>query len=75
MIRVTRFPESNWSGRSERNDSGTKYEKNGRLYYLVSNQSLSKAGWEYGNMTYVISGQVTEQELTSMIDSIAEGEN
>ena len=43
------------------------------VYYLVSNQGLSKAGWEYDDVSYVISGQITEQELKNMIDSIAEG--
>lgn len=73
LIRATRFPDRNWSGRTERNNDGEKYEANGLVYYLVSNQDLSKAGWEYDDVSYVISGQVTEQELKDMIDSIAEG--
>ena len=43
------------------------------MYYVVSNQDLSKAGWESNDVSYVISGQITEQELKNMIDSIAEG--
>ena len=72
LIRATKFPEG-WNGRTERNDSGEKYERNGIIYYLVTNQKLLKAGWEYKDISYVISGQVTEQELKDMIDSIAEG--
>lgn len=73
LIRATRFPDEDWSGRTERNNDGEKYEANGLVYYLVSNQGLSKAGWEYDDVSYVISGQITEQELKNMIDSIAEG--
>ena len=73
LIRATRFKDDDWSGRTERNNDGEKYEANGLAYYLVSNQELSKAGWEYDDVSYVISGQVTEQELKNMIDSIAEG--
>ena len=66
-------PDDDWSGRTERNNDGEKYEANGLVYYLVSNQGLSKAGWEYDDVSYVISGQITEQELKNMINSIAEG--
>lgn len=74
LIRATMFPNS-WNGRTERNNNGEKYEKDGVTYYLVTNQGLTKAGWEYGNVSYVISGQITEQELKNMIDSIPEGAN
>lgn len=73
LIRATRFADDDWSGRTERNNDGEKYEANGLVYYLVSNQGLSKAGWEYDDVSYVISGQITEQELKNMINSIAEG--
>lgn len=73
LIRATRFKDDDWSGRTERNNDGEKYEANGLAYYLVSNQDLFKAGWEYDDVSYVISGQVTEQELKNMINSIAEG--
>lgn len=73
LIRATRFPDNDWSGRTERDDGGSKYEVNGTTYYLVTNQDLSKAGWEYNDISYVISGQITEQELKNMIESIAEG--
>ena len=68
------FPDS-WNGRTERNDDGEKYEKDGVIYYLVTNQELAKAGWEHGNVSYAISGRITEQELKNMIDSIPEGAN
>lgn len=74
LIRVTMFPDS-WNGRTERNDDGEKYEKDGVIYYLVTNQELAKAGWEHGNVSYAISGRITEQELKNMIDSIPEGAN
>ena len=74
LIRVTMFPDS-WNGRTERNDDGEKYEKDGVIYYLVTNQELAKAGWEHGNVSYAISGRITEQELKNMIDSIPKGAN
>ena len=73
LIRATKFPDDNWNGRTERNNSGIKYEKDGTIFYLVTNQEQSKVGWEHGDVSYVISGQVTEQELKDMIDSITEG--
>ena len=75
LIRATKFPDNNWSGRSERNESGTRYEKDGTTYYLVNNYEISKAGWEIGEISFVISGQITEQELKNIIDSIAGGVN
>lgn len=75
LIRAIRFENADWNGRTERNNDGVEYVVNGITYYLVSNLELSKAGWEYEDIAYVISGQVTEQELKNMIDSIAEGEN
>lgn len=73
LIRATRFKDNNWNGISERNDDGEEYEKNGLAYYLVTNQNLSKAGWNYEGVFYAISGQITKEELQDMIDSIAEG--
>lgn len=73
LIRATRFKDNNWNIRDERNDDGEKYEKNGLTYYLVANQNLSKAGWDYEGVFYAISGQITKEELQDMINSIAEG--
>lgn len=73
LIRASRFIDDDWSVKDERNDDGDKYEKNGLTYYLVTNQGLSKAGWDYKGIFYTISGQITEDELQGMIDSIAEG--
>lgn len=73
LIRATRFPDGDWSGRSENNNDGEEYVKYGSTYYVISNQDLSKAGWDFKDISYVISGNVTEQELKDMIDSIAEG--
>lgn len=73
MIRATRFPDGDWSGRSENNNDGEEYNKCGISYYVATNQELCKAGWDYKDISYVISGHVTEEELKDMIDSIAEG--
>lgn len=73
LIRASRFIGDDWSVKDERNDDGDKYEKNGLTYYLVTNQGLSKAGWDYEGIFYTISGQITKDELQGMIDSIAEG--
>lgn len=70
LIRATRFQDKDWSGRAERNTDGLEYEKNGLVYYLATNQELGKAGWISEDISFVISGQVTEQEIISMIDSI-----
>lgn len=72
LIRTTRFQDEDWSGRAERNSDGTEYEKNGQIYYLATNKELGKAGWTYKDISFVISGQVTEQEIKIMIDSISE---
>lgn len=73
LIRASRFIDDDWSVKDERNDDGDKYEKNGLTYYLVTNQGLSKAGWDYEGIFYTISGQITKDELQGMIDSIVEG--
>lgn len=70
LIRATRFWDEDWSGRAERNTEGEEYEKDGLVYYLTTNQELGKAGWGYKDVSYVISGNITEQELKNMIDSI-----
>lgn len=70
LIRATRFWDEDWSGRAERNTEGEEYEKDGLVYYLTTNQGLGKAGWGYKDVSYVISGNITEQELKNMIDSI-----
>lgn len=75
LFRATSFPDGDWSGRSEKNNDGEEYIKNGSIYYVVTNQELCKAGWDYEGISYVISGNVTEQELKEMIDSISKGEN
>lgn len=71
IIRVVKRTIYDTVSTEEREDSGYIYSHNGIEYYLVSNYDWSKAGWDIGLNSYVISGQVSEDELKEIINSIA----
>ena len=50
-----------------------EYEVSGITYYLFSNQGQNKAVWLYESYECSISGDVTIEELKTMIDSIQKG--
>lgn len=49
------------------------YECDGIAFYLFSNLELSQAVWVNGSYECVISGELTIEELKTMIDSIGKG--
>jgi anti-sigma factor RsiW len=57
----------------EKSDSTVlKYESGGVTHYLMSNNGQMKAAWTDQNMVCSISGDLSEDELKKMIDSIYE---
>lgn len=55
---------------AERENDGNAYFHGGREFYIVPNYESGSAGWENGLYSYEISGQISEAELKTMIDSI-----
>lgn len=49
------------------------YQFEGIDYYLFSNHDIAKAAWINGNYECYISGELTIEELKTMIDSIGKG--
>lgn len=70
-IRVIKYFMADAALAEEREADGSVYLKDGVEYYLISNYEQSKAGWQIGLNSYVISGQISETELKEIIDSIA----
>jgi len=50
----------------------TVYEKGGIIHYIMTNNSQCVAVWLNGNLECSISGDITNNELTQIIDSIYE---
>lgn len=71
LIRVMQFTKSEWSTVEERETGGHLYSHNGIEYYIISNDGITKAGWNIGECSYLVSGQLSESELKQMIDSIS----
>ncbi len=57
----------------EKESGGYIYPNNGVEYYIVSNTETNKAGWQFGGCSYSINGNISEDELITMIDSIHKG--
>lgn len=71
LIRVTQYnEESSWVGYVERDEGGTECTINNHQIYYVTNAEKAKAGWLVEQCFYEIIGQVTEDEITQMIQSI-----
>lgn len=71
MIRVMEIDANDWMTDEERNEDGYPYLHKGVEYYLVSNSGQGKAGWQIGTYSFLINGQISEDELKTMIDSIS----
>lgn len=70
-IRVLGIGDTEWNGIAESDWSGTAYEHNGAIYYVTSNYDVvTKAGWKDGRYSYEISGQVSEDEMKEILNSI-----
>lgn len=70
LIRVVFTKRDEWTAAEERDDGGRMETINGLECYIISNLEQSKAGWVIGPYSYLISGQITEDELIKMIESI-----
>lgn len=69
-IRVVQFLPSAWSAAEEKEEGGYLYLHSGLEYYILSNYDITKASWTIGEYSYTISGQISEDELKLIIDSI-----
>lgn len=49
-----------------------RYESHGQLHYIIEDNGCYKATWTVDNIQCVITGFITEEELTKIIDSIYE---
>lgn len=56
---------------TEGDDERIEYIHNGTAYYITSNFERMKAGWQDDKYSYEISGQITEEEIKKMIDSVS----
>lgn len=72
-VRVLSMKTGNWIGRAESDPNETEYRHNDTVFYISSNIDIMKAGWKDENCSYEISGQVSEEEIKKMIDSITGG--
>lgn len=70
IMRVTQNSMDSTASTEEREDDGYEYTNDNGTYYIVSNYELSKVGWQIGSTSYVISGQVSEEEIVKIINSI-----
>ena len=71
LIRVTQYnEESSWVGHVERDEGGTECTINNHQICYVTNAEKAKVGWLVEQRFYEIIGQVTEDEITQMIQSI-----
>lgn len=69
-IRILKVENTDWNGIAESDLDGTEYEHSGTTYYVTSNYEATKAGWKDGQYSYEISGQVSEDEMKKILDSI-----
>lgn len=70
VVRILTLDDEDWRTRAEGSVEGEKYEHNDTVYYISSNFEMTKAGWEDEKYSYVVSGQISEEEVKKMIDSI-----
>lgn len=75
LIRVTYFEDQDWMNEEEQNPPGQLFESNGQTFFISTNYDQTKAGWQNGKYSYMISGQLSEDELKTMLNSIDREEN
>lgn len=76
LIRVTRYEDVgmlDWSSAIERDSGGTVFVANGREHYIVTNSEQVKAGWIQGSSFYEINGQISEDEIKTILQSVLIG--
>jgi len=69
-MRVTAYSMENTAATEERDETSVCHSRGGVDYYIISNYDQSKVGWQLGLNTYVIGGQISENEVKEIIDSI-----
>ncbi len=70
VIRVLKNTMPFLAGTEERDKQGSTYLKNDVEHYLVTDREVTKAGWQIGQISYIIGGQISEDEIKEMINSI-----
>lgn len=56
----------------EKDEGGYSYIKDGKEYYLMTNRDVEQAAWLDGYALFTLYGDVSEQEMKQIIDSIPE---
>ncbi len=70
FIRIYEVDGFSWSGVIESELNGTEYVHNDVTYYFTANNEASKAGWIIGQYSCEIIGQISEDELKQIINSM-----
>lgn len=72
VIRVVAYSTENIAVKEEREVSTAEktYKHNGMEYYLIPNEVWNKAEWNDGLISFTISGQILDEEIKAMIQSI-----
>ena len=70
VIRVIEHTMALSTEAKELDSVGSVYTHNQTEYYILMDDGVTKAGWQDGMLSYVISGQISEDEIKEMIDSI-----
>lgn len=70
VVQILAFNGTEWSGIVESDVEGKIYKHNDFTYYVSSNYEFTIAGWQDDKYSYEISGQISEEEIKEIIDSI-----
>ena len=70
VIRVIEHTMALSTEAKELDSVGSVYTHNQTEYYILMDNGVTKAGWQDGMLSYVISGQISEAEIKEMINSI-----
>lgn len=70
VIRVIEHTMALSTEAKELDSVGSVYTHNQTEYYILMDDGVTKAGWQDGMLSYVISGQISEAEIKEMINSI-----
>lgn len=75
VIRVVAYSTENIAAKEERETSTDEkiFKHNGMEYYLIPNDMWNKAEWNDGLISFTISGQISDEEIKAMIQSIKRG--
>lgn len=69
-IRVIKYAMTLSTEVNELDSEGSIYTRNETQYYILTDTGVTKAGWQNGTLSYGISGQISEDEIKEMINSI-----